>query len=440
MRAEPSGPALWWAAPSWCLLLVVPASLALAQNTSDADFRTLYRTPRTLSVDDVGLFALAGAVLLLGVLLGQALAARQPPAAWPGLSERQITVLERAATVLFRLTVVGYLAFAAVGLRRGVTLEQLTGPLLSQTNYSGELRLLFAPVTGVTTMTQFGVAYVVVAGLQLSVGSRRGVSTRLAVVLGLSLLRSFYVTERLALLEVLVPFLLVLAVRRRATHPALTAAAPALAVPALVVVFGLFEYSRSWVYFRTRTTGTYSQFVVDRLAGYYATAYNNGAVGLHQLTSPERLPYASLEALWTAPVVGQLQVYQRLSGGIDPAAESRQLLSRFASPEFTNPCGLCTPLIDFGLAPGLLFLLLAGAAVGALYAGFRTGGPLGLLLYPVAFTGLLEVPRYLYWTQGRTVPAIVGLSVLAVLLRRAADAPSFRDTSLSGGVRSAASR
>ena len=40
-------------------------------------------------------------------------------------------------------------------------------------------------------------------------------------------------------------------------------------------------------------------------------------------------------------------------------------------------------------------------------------------MYPVLFTGLLELPRYVYWTQGRVVPAFVVLLVLAHGMRRA---------------------
>ena len=35
-----------------------------------------------------------------------------------------------------------------------------------------------------------------------------------------------------------------------------------------------------------------------------------------------------------------------------------------------------------------------------------------VLLYPPLVTGLFEVPRYLYWTQGRLAPALVALALI----------------------------
>jgi hypothetical protein len=55
----------------------------------------------------------------------------------------------------------------------------------------------------------------------------------------------------------------------------------------------------------------------------------------------------------------------------------------------------------------------------------------GVLLYPVLFTGLLEIPRYVYWTEGRVVPAYIALIIVAFLARRAARRGSPRRRSTS---------
>jgi hypothetical protein len=427
------GHGLWWASPAGSLLLVVPVSLWLAASTTDMSFRLLYRSPKVLTDDHVLLFAGGAAVLLLGALLAQAARPRSWPGRWPDLGQDQVALLARAADVCFWLTVVGYTSFAMAGAGRGVRLADLRAVLTSQSNYGGELKDAFAPVTGVTTLTQMGVAYVVLAGLLLICGHRRGVVRRLAVILVLALLRSFFLTERLALLEVLVPAILLLAVashRRGDLRPAL---APVLGLPLLVVVFGVFEYSRSWTYFRSRTSASYPEFVIDRLAGYYATAYNNGAAQLVDGGWEGRLPYASLEAVWTAPVVAQLELYERLAGQ-DAVAAYTTVLRRLANPEFNNPCGVCTPFVDFGVLGGMLFLLLAGVLAGLCWTGFRDGEPFGLLLYPIVFTGLLELPRYLYWTQGRLVPPGLALVTVAFLLRRGHPAArAERPRSLAAG-------
>lgn len=409
---------LWWFHPAGVILAVVPLSLLLAVRTSDRTFRLLYNTPRSLTSGQSLLFLAAGMLLLLGCLLPLALRAPRAMTTWPGLTERQLDRVERASTVCFRLTVVGYVAFGAAGIVRGVTPTQLFGVITAQDTYSASLKQAFVPVPGITSLTQVGMAYVVLAGLLL-VSGRSGVRRRLTIVLLLGTLRAFFLTERLAVLELVVPLVALLALGRHQRPGAgWLKAAPLLALPLVVVVFGVFEYSRSWVYFRSRTTSSYPGFVIDRLAGYYATAYNNGSVQLLHTDREGRLPYASIEALWTAPGVAQLGLYDRLSAGGAPGS-FQTLLEQYATPEFNNPGGLAVPLVDFGVVGGLVAFLVVGVLVGLCYRGFRQGSPLGLVLYPLVFTGLLELPRYFYWGQGRLVPAVVALVAAAVYLKRA---------------------
>ena len=415
---------LWWVSPAGALLLVVPTSLLLAAGTSDLDFRLLYRTPKVVTGTQSLLFLAAGGALLLGVLVPVALRARRPAAAWPAGAAVDVDLLRRSSVVVFRLTLLGYAALGLAGVARGVRPAQLIGALTAQSNYGDVFRTAFAPVTGITTLTQLGIAYVVLGALLLSAGPAHEHGTvrrRLAVVLLLGLLRAFYLTERLALLELVVPLVAVTAVRARRRGGSRRALdlTPAVALPLLAVVFGAFEYSRSWVFFRTRTTSSFPHFVLDRLAGYYATAYNNGAIALDHAAFPGRLPYSSIEGFWTAPGVQSLHLYQHLTG-VDPLAAYAGLLQQYGTPEFNNPGGLSVPLVDFGVPVGLLVLLLLGLLVGALWVTFQDSSPHGLLLYPVAFTGVLELPRYLYFTQGRVVPPVLALLVVAHLLRRRA--------------------
>ena len=423
---------LWWASPTGAVLLVVPVSIWLAWSTSDLNFRLLYRTPRLITDGLAALFVAGGLMLILGIAVGSAAHSRRRPEQWPGLDGAQLDVVQRAAGVCFWLTVTGYAAFAVGGASRGATPRLVLDALTSQDLFGNELEELFAPVTGITTLTQFGVAYSVLAGV-LWVSGRRGVVLRrLAIVMTLALLRTFVLTERLALIEIVIPLVVTIAVHRHRSGDRKAGLAPLVALPALVLMFGIFEYSRSWVFFRTRTTSSYPEFVLDRLAGYYSTAYNNGAAQLIDGGYPGRLPYHVLEALWTAPGVAQLRLYERLSGRSAEVAYGDVLLQR-ANPEFNNRCGLCSPFVDLGTVGALLYLLAAGLLVGVAWGSFRAGGVAGLLSYPVVFLGLLELPRYLYWSQGRLVPAALALIVTAVVLRRlgkAAGSAAYRRVEL----------
>jgi hypothetical protein len=60
----------------------------------------------------------------------------------------------------------------------------------------------------------------------------------------------------------------------------------------------------------------------------------------------------------------------------------------------------------------LVWWALAGLLLGLAYRAFCNGSLYLLLLYPPLVTGLFEVPRYLYWTQGRLAPALAALALI----------------------------
>lgn len=410
---------VWWTTPIGSLAMVVPLSLAVAVQIPDSDYRLFYKVPRVISGGQTALFLAAAGMLALGSLLPLALRSLPPPRNWPGLSSERLKVLRSAETLAFRLTILGYVLLGALGVVRGATPSLLINAVVSQDNYTGQLKTVFAPVAGVTSLTQVGIAYVVIAGVLLCHGRSTTLIWRLLIVLVLGLLRSYLLTERLALLELIVPLIAIGAtwLRRRPRRGGWLPLAPVLALPVLLVVFGAFEYSRSWQFYRGRTTQSFPLFVVNRLAGYYATSYNNGALQLDHSVSG-RLPYSSIEAFWTAPGVAQLNLYHLLAGqnGSDLLNTT---LAQYGNPEFNNPGGLAVPILDFGTVGGLAFFLVAGVVIGLAYRSWRSANPLGLLIYPVVFTGLLELPRYLYWTQGRVFPALVFLLATAGLMHRA---------------------
>lgn len=423
VRVVPRPRGLWWLSPAGSLLLVVPLSLLTAVQIPDSDYRLFYKVPRVIGVSQAELFLVSAAALTIGTLVVSALDPRRGRRDWPTLPSPQLRVLRAAEIIAYRLTVLGYLLLGALGVARGARPALLLHAITSQNNYTGTLKSVFAPVAGVTSLTQIGIAYVVVAGVLLCHGRSSHLVRRLTIVLVLGLLRAYLLTERLAVLELVVPLIAIGAawLRQRPRRGGWLPLLPVFALPVLLVVFGAFEYSRSWVFYRSRTTLSFPQFVVNRLAGYYATSYNNGALQLAEPRDPNRLPYNTFEAVWTAPGVAQLKLYSRLSGQNGTALLNRVLTQR-GNPEFNNPGGLAVPTVDLGAIGGIVFFLVAGVLIGLAYRSWQAGDPVGLLVYPVLFTGLLELPRYLYWTQGRVFPAFVFLLVTAAAMLRAGKA------------------
>ncbi|MGY1914631.1 hypothetical protein [Blastococcus sp. SYSU DS0973] len=409
------------------MLLVVPASLLGAWLFSDARYRAEWSTPKVLTGAFTIVLLMGLAALVLGASWGQLRASRVALGCWPALSPADRTILGRAATWTFRATMAGYVAMGVIGLARGVNPLTLLVTLVTFAT-SDDLKSSFAPVAGLTTFTQLGIAHVVIAGLLVrrhpTVVADRLVRRRLVWVLVLGALRAFLLSERLALLELAVPLMAVVALRlsvhRRAVARRVVRLAPVVLLPVLPALFGAFEYTRSWQYYKLHGGTSFVDFVVVRFAGYYATAYNNAAVVDLHGTFPGRLPYWVIEWFWTAPVVSQLGLYQRLSGG--SATDSYAVaVDQYGNPEFNNPGGLGVPFVDLGLVGGLLFLLILGLVAGQCWAGAVAGRPFGMLLYPVVLTGLFELPRYLYLCQGRVLPTLV---VLVLVARRLQGGPS----------------
>jgi hypothetical protein len=130
-----------------------------------------------------------------------------------------------------------------------------------------------------------------------------------------------------------------------------------------------------------------------------------------------------MAAFWTAPGVDEIGLYQRLNGH-DNGEVYLSILEQHGTPEFNNSSGLAAPFVDLGTAGGLVYLLVAGVLIGLLHRAFLETRAVGLLVYPVLFIGVVELPRYLSWSQGRVVPALAALAVLVVLLGRRAAAPN----------------
>lgn len=413
-------PGMWWLGPALTSTTIVTISVAVTAFVSDEGFRRQWNTPKTFDADIAVLFLSGGLAIALGALAVVAVhPGRASAQRWPDVSTGELGVLRSASTVLVFLTAVGYVAFVLLGAARGVTLDQLLSSFGSSGLYGTDLKTQLGTAPGLTTMTQFGPAAVIVSALAFCRSPRRSEVLKILAVLGMSLPRAFFLTERLAVLELVVPLMAVLAMGA-STRPRLRPATrllPTVAVPVVVGVFALFEYTRSWAYFRTRTDVPFAQFAVERLAGYYTTALNNGALQLVHSDRPGRWPRATIEAFWTAPGVSQLNLYQLLDGR-DPGSDYVRLLETYGNPEFNNAGGIADPFLDYGVIGGLLYFLALGVIAGLAHRGSLVSRPAGMLFYPVLFLGLLELPRYLYWAQGRALPTLLGLAAVALALSR----------------------
>jgi hypothetical protein len=425
---------LWWLDPRWLFATVVGGTMLLAALQSDAAYR-LYGAPKYLEAKHVLFTVAAIAAFMLGQQLGEVTGAVPRP--------------KRGATHVVRfwfwlttgLTLFGYLVWLAVGLRNGFSVQTLReflhtdDPSLGET-IRGEM---FTNVKGVTTCTQFGVAAVPL-GLWLWFRGERGVVAPLVLLFALAAGRALVFSERLALLELAVPAVVIVLRQRLLGRPATPAArwgwqlAPLAAVVGLVLFFGVFESFRSWRYYRDEFN-SYTEFTLWRIGGYYTTAHNNGAMAI-ETQRPFPIPFATLRPLWSIPGLQATPLaYARLTG-VDPAERHLRMLERYGTPELNNEGGLFQPALDFGLSGLVLFWFAYGLVAGRLYRHFLVGTLAGLTMFPLLFLSILEAPRLLYLFYPRSLPAVVAL-VAVIWLTRAyvgrANRPKMCDATSSEG-------
>jgi oligosaccharide repeat unit polymerase len=410
---------IWWLHP-------VPIFVGLNGLTGIAAFlaspRTYYELWRTPKY-----FTQPMLLLTIGVIIAFCVGvwlARLRPSSYYAETEWQGSVSFSQALVLFKisfwLTVMAYICWVALGISRGLGLSVLesifTGGLSVYT-----MRTYLATVPGITTCTQFDIAAVILGSLIGSAGGWKIVRRKLAIVFLLAVVRALIYSERLAFLELAVPVLVILLADSaswiRPSLRTLVRLAPVMAMGVVYAVFTGFEYFRSWsIYYSARQSSLFL-FGLWRLMGYYVTSANNSAFLISSFHHSLRGPYFSFYFLWQFPILNEYvkDIFSWIHLDYDGFMN---LLAAGANPEFNNPGGLLSPVIDFGIAGGLVYWVIMGLISGHLYSLYLRKHPFGMCLYPVIFLTLTEVPRYLFWGEGRAFPSLAFLLLSAFLLLR----------------------
>lgn len=406
---------LWWMNPLLAFLgvpgLTLLAAIWLPQKTYD-----VYAAPKFLV--PAHLLVFAGAFLAVGVgyLLATKLSkAPDPvPASWDPL-------LRRACLAAVGLTLFGYAAWGAVGVKNGFRPAMIKQIITGQKLDSEDIKQkIFTTIPGVTTCTQFGIAAVVLGMWLVARGDNRFLLP-VAIVLGLAAVRAVIVSERLALIELMVPTALLLLRGKVMGHPFSSTVrrglqiAPVVAIVGLFVTFGFFEYFRSWQYYKDQYNNIV-EFTAERILGYYATSHNNGAMALlHRESAP--FPYYSLQMFWEFPVLDKTPIGYKNLLGYEGEKWQLELLENYANPELNSYGGLFWPAVDFGWVGFFIYWTIFGFCAGKTYRGLLVGTFIGVCFYPLVFLAILESPRFLYLSTVRGVPSFAFLCLILLISR-----------------------
>jgi hypothetical protein len=417
----------WWLRPEWAAALTLLPATLLAWRLDASEFRTVWRTPKFFNSSHAFItLALFGAFAIGAVIAIGTRSTRRGDVVT--VDPRNVRTVRRLARVTFWLSVSGYLVWAFLAFARGLTSEQLAGVLAGTPGALVRVKYDYlTTVAGITTLTQLAPVAVVSLIVLRSFDRSERIGRKVAVLLALSLIRSFVHAERLALIEIAIPVLVLLVQLGWAASNRTMARsrrlglmlAPVWAPLLVLLIFGTFEYSRSWQsYYRYKEKRAgYTSFVLHRFEGYYATAANNSALWYDQMTPQLTLPYTSLQWFWQFPMLSEHYGYDKVTP-VDPEREWRMILRTRANGEFNNAGALLPVASDFGVAGAAVYWLLAGFVVGRAYALYRRSDVRGLLAYPILATGLFEMGRILYWSEGRAFPSLVAIGCTLPFLAR----------------------
>jgi membrane-associated phospholipid phosphatase len=206
--------------------------------------------------------------------------------------------------------------------------------------------------------------------------------------------------ERLALLEPLIAFLIV----QLFFGAKLSYKSKIISLVVFPTLFAAFEFTRSWVaYYGSHYDGSFWDFILIRLLAYYATGLNNGFLLLDNLGPGPRFPFYTFNFLFQIPPLHQLLNFQEILG-YEPFDGLRSFLRVHGNPEFNNPSGFLVLVMDWGwlISAGVLFLV--GFMLGIIYKRAIESDLLAILTYSTLFIGIVEMPRYFYFSTGRAFP------------------------------------
>ncbi|MBO0885462.1 MAG: oligosaccharide repeat unit polymerase [Mycobacterium sp.] len=403
-------------------------TILMAYYMTPASYLSNYREPKYVDGGTVWwVLYLTVALCIPALIVAAERFGSQPWRSWD-FSPAENRTLRRIVIVFFILTMAGYLIWFIHAAHNGFHFSAVSKMLSGTSSQGSTNKSQITTISGVTSMTQFGIPLVIIGCLTWPSASR-DVRIMTGIVVAIGLYRALAGSERLAIYELAVPVLIIFAARfytapiadplRRRRRRAAIRVMPFVLLPLLILSFAGFEYTRSWSYYRHHTTDNFLVYETKRLGGYYSTTYNNVQMmrDFSVWPQPGAVPFITVFGVWNFPLFRNVVRYDKLTGA-NFFNSFNNGLTRYANPEFNNFGGITNATFDYGWLGGAIYTALFGALIGASYASFAQRRRPGLLFYPMVMVGLLELPREGYLTSPRAAPALAGALVAAMALRR----------------------
>lgn len=393
--------ALWWFNPNYIYLLLFCLAL-YAVAMPEESYRNLYDVKhKVINSSHLILYAVSTLLFVIGVKMSR-------PPKYVGLDK--CVYLEKTYKFLFILCMLAYTVwfgrFASFfGFKALFTF--LSPAAMSDNMYV--FRSSSGKIAGLTSMTELGPVLTPLAWLLYTYTHNNKYKRHLVVLFTLSIMRAVLFSERLAFLEIFVPMIVLYIAQKR--YKKIFNYLPLLGFLGLYLVFAVFEFVRSWsTHYVYTYDGSFWQFSLDRLLGYYAIALNTECTAL-EYREPPYFPALLLRWLWKIPLMDQIP------SNFGITTSYTNLLGIYGNEEFNNIGGMLTGINDFGLL-GLVFYFFLGLFIGSFYKSFKSNSLKGYLLYPICVLCLFEMPRYFYWSDPRAFYTIIAMVVVYVSINR----------------------
>jgi oligosaccharide repeat unit polymerase len=310
--------------------------------------------------------------------------------------------LRVALNVALFISIFAYVYWFFLGISRSGSLVNLFSTYLRDPFYVKEVILQTSP--GITTLTQLAVAAIPLSLAFKATKSRFNLLLILLVIF-MALFRSIIFSERLALIELIVPSAFVLFEKHMVSFFRFMT----ITASAILIVFTFFsaaELRRSFVYSSDQPL---LENAVIRFVGYYVTSINNGQILYEKYRNAKPLS-TSLQNLWKFPIqiVNYAQIFPQ-SRDFPNDWLSRNGLNA----EFNTGTLFGELAVDFGYL-GILVAGILGYLSGLFYQLSLTRG-FWSSVYGIWLVGLSESMRIYYFANARLFPAFILFAVVLVL-------------------------
>jgi len=307
------------------------------------------------------------------------------------LSSGDTKLLRCFGLLFFCLSICGYLLWFG-DLAQDPTYVKI---LFTRGTYATRPLLEEKMIPGFTTLTQFAIAGVTCLSITFFKTRQKKDTIFIVILIGMSLLRMFFFGERLAFIELVVPFFFV----KLRFEPWESKKIAFLGLTLFIVAWSTELLRSFFVYSKTYEP---AQFLFYRLIMYFSTSLNNFMLIVHSNFPVDLFPI-TLKAL-----------YKQLGYAPESQTLYHYLLETKLNLEYNNKSGWGAIFFEFGYA-GIVVSLGLGMLSKLIYNKYKQGVMDGLLFYPLFLLFFYQSYRILFLNDSRIFYPLGGLLLIVLI-------------------------